>query len=72
MNDTFDQNKRFALIVRYECGKVVMLTDTLELDKALQEFNEKHMKRYGVDKSSLAPRVLGAEILPLMYESVYN
>ena len=72
MNDTFDQKKRFALIVRYECGKVVMLTDTLELDKALQEFNEKHMKRYGVDKSSLAPRVLGAEILPLMYESVYN
>lgn len=72
MNDTFDQNKRFALIVRYECGKIVMLTDTLELDKALQEFGEKHAKRYGVDKSSLAPRVLGAEILPLMYESVYN
>lgn len=71
MNDTFDQNKRFALIVRYECGRIVMLTNTLDLDKALQEFNVKHMQRYGVDKSSLAPRVLGAEILPLMYESVY-
>lgn len=63
---------RFALVVTYESGRIVMLTNTLDLDKALQEFNVKHMQRYGVDKSSLAPRVLGAEILPLMYESVYN
>lgn len=61
-------DKRFALIVRYECGQCVYLTDTFELDAALKEFRDLQKSRC---KDSLMfkdfnlPVITSAEIIPL-------
>lgn len=39
-------NKNFVLIVKYECGQCAFLTNTVELDKALDEFREAQKEKY--------------------------
>lgn len=63
-------NKRFALIVRYECGQCVYLTDTMDLDKALTEFREvqkKKCKDSMMFKDFNLPIITSAEIM-LIYK----
>lgn len=64
--------KRFALIITYESGKLVMATDNIDISKALDEFYKRQMELYGGDKSAFMPRVTGLELLPLMYESKFR
>lgn len=64
--------KKFILIVTYGTGKVTMLTKTPDLVKAIEEFNEINIKTYGVDKASMLPDILKAEILPVMYVNKYK
>ena len=58
--------KKFILIVTYGTGKVTMLTKTPDLVKAIEEFNEINIKAYGVEKVSILPEILKAEILRVM------
>lgn len=59
-------DKRFALVVRYECGSCVFLTNTFDLEKALAEFREVQEKRFASNlkyKSFSLPTVISAELL---------
>ena len=63
-------SKRFALIVRYECGQCVYLTDTMDLDKALAEFREVQRKKCEgslMFKDFHLPIITSAEIM-LVYK----
>lgn len=65
-------NKLFVLIVKYGTGKVCTLVDTPDLYEALECFKQKMQSSYGLDKGNMLPNIISAEILPLLYESVYN
>lgn len=39
-------DKRFALIVRYECGQCVYLTDKMDLEEALTEFRKVQSEKF--------------------------
>ena len=63
-------DKRFALIVRYECGQCVFLTNTMDLDKAISEFREEQRKKFKDSvtfKDFKLPMIISAEIL-LLYK----
>ena len=61
-------DKRFALIVRYECGQCVYLTNTFDLDVALKEFRDIQKRKCEgslMFKDFNLPVITSAEILPL-------
>ena len=67
---TIMNNKRYVLIVKYECGQCAFLTNNMDLDVALSEFREVQKQRC---KDSLMfkdfnlPVITSAEIL-LLYK----
>lgn len=64
--------KKFVLLVKYGYGEAAMLTDTPDLTKAIQQFIERRQKEMPEDKSFGMPPITKAEIMPLMYESIYE
>ena len=65
-------NKKFALIIQYLSGKVVMLTQKPDLIEALKEFIDFQRNKMGWDKSFPLPEIKSAELIPVLYESVYE
>ena len=64
--------KKFALIITYESGKLVMTTDNIDISKALDEYYKRQIELCDGDKSCYMPRIIGLELLPLMYDSKYG
>lgn len=71
--DNYKENKKFALITQYKYGKSIMITDAYQLDKAISKLVEEKQKELPEDyKNSTLVNVLGCELLPVLYESVYE
>jgi hypothetical protein len=64
--------RKFVLLVKYGCGKAAMLTDTPELIKAIMEFKHQYMKGMPDTKMYGMPEIIKAELLPIMYDSIYG
>ena len=65
--------KKFALIVQYASGEVVMITKTPDLVEALNEFVSLELKdKSGWDKGLRLPEIKAAKLVPVWYESVYG
>lgn len=60
--------KKFALIIEYGTGEAVMLTDNPDLQKALNELDDRLRAIYGDNKDSMQPHIISAKILPVLYE----
>ena len=63
------KDKKFVLIVRYECGSCAFLTNTCELEVALKEFRKAQEKRFKSSsgfKSFSLPVIVSAELLNLV------
>ena len=61
-------DKRFALVVKYECGQCVFLTDTMDLSKAIAELREEQKLKYKdstMFKDFTLPMITSAEIIPV-------
>ena len=60
--------KHFVLIIEYTTGSCAFLTDNINLQKALQEFEEARLSKYNVDdKSSMIPEIISAKLFRLYY-----
>lgn len=71
--DSYKQGKKFALITQYKYGKSIMITDAYEIDKALKKLIiEKQKELPEDDKNSVLINVSGCELLPILYESIYE
>lgn len=64
--------RKFVLLVKYGTGKAAMLTDTPDLLKATMEFKHLYMKGMPDTKEYGMPEITRAEILPVMYDSIYE
>ena len=64
--------KKFVLLVKYGCGKAAMLTETPDLLKAILEFKQQYMKGMPDTKMYGMPEIIKAEIIPVMYNSIYE
>lgn len=64
--------RKFVLLVKYGTGKAAMIVDTPDLIKAVMEFKHRHMKGVPDTKEYGMPEILKAEIIPVMYDSVYE
>ena len=62
--------KHFILVVKYESGKVAMLTDEFDIRKALDRFYFVMMKEFPYESKDFAvPMVLSCELIPVAYTS---
>lgn len=59
--------KNFLLMVEHECGKANMLVNTPDLFEAMKIYQERVAGLFGRDKSTIVPRILKAEILPVHF-----
>lgn len=64
--------KKFILLVKYGTGKAAMLTETPDLVKAIMEFKHEYMKGIPDTKEYGMPEILKAELVPVMYSSIYK
>ena len=66
--------RKFVLIVTYGTGKVCMECDTPDIIVALTDFKQRMIEQMGGmnDKGGYIPEIKSAEILPLLYESIYT
>ena len=63
------EDKKFALIITYETGKAVFLTNRADLEEALGEFREVQEERFESNlkfKSFSLPNVMSAEIVQVV------
>lgn len=71
--DTYTEGKKFALIVQYKYGRSIMITSAFQIDKAVQVFIDEKRKNLPEDeKNNVLINVSGFELLPVLYESVYE
>lgn len=71
--DSYKDGKKFALITQYKYGKSIMITDAYQIDKALTKLVKEKQKELPEDyKNSTLLNVSGCELLPVLYESVYE
>ena len=64
------KNKHFALIVTYETGKCVFLTDEADIIKATEEYKEKQKEIMGYKNESKffsLPVIQSVEIVRVLY-----
>lgn len=64
--------KKFVLIVEYGTGRAAMLVDTPDINVALKRFADERMKGMPQTKDFGLPLIKSAEILPVLYDSVYK
>ena len=64
--------RKFVLLVKYGTGKAAMITDTPDLLKATMEFKHRYMKMVPDTKEFGMPEITKAEIIPVMYDSIYD
>ena len=64
--------RKFVLIVDYGTGRACMLTDTPDMEIALQQFKAKKLSEIPESKCYGLPPVRSAELLPLLYDSIYE
>ena len=64
--------RKFVLRVRYGTGTAAMITDTPSLVEALDRFLVEYKKTLPDTKMYGMPEIIKAEIIPCMYESVYE
>lgn len=64
--------RKFVLVVDYGTGRAGMLTDTPDMTLALKQFQEQRMKEIPESKCFGIPLIRSAELLPLLYESIYE
>lgn len=65
-------NKKFVLLVEYGTGRAAMITHTPELINAIMEFKHRYLKKFPETKEYGMPEIVGAELIPIMYDSVYE
>lgn len=64
--------KKFALIIEYGTGKAVMLVDTPDIQIALEKLTKERLKGLPDTKDIGLSPIKSAEILPVLYESIYE
>lgn len=64
--------RKFVLRVWYGTGTAAMITDTPSLVEALNRFLAEYKKTLPDTKMYGMPEIIKAEIIPCMYESVYE
>ena len=64
--------RKFVLIVDYGTGRACILTDTPDMEIALQQFKAKKLSEIPESKCYGLPPVRRAELLPLLYDSIYE
>ena len=64
--------RKFVLRVWYGTGTAAMITDTPSLVEALNRFLVEYKKTLPDTKMYGMPEIIKAEIIPCMYESVYE
>lgn len=64
--------KKFVLIVKYGSGKAAMLTNTPNLTEAIKQFETEYNKMMPPTKCYGLPEIIKAELVPVLYESVYE
>lgn len=64
--------RKFVLVVDYGTGKACMLVDTPDMTVALRQFQEQKMREIPESKCFGIPLIKSAELLPLLYESIYE
>lgn len=64
--------RKFVLVVDYGTGRAGMLTDTPDMTLALKQFQEQKMREIPESKCFGMPLIRSAELLPLLYESIYE
>lgn len=63
---------KFALVIKYGTGKAVMLTDTPDIKKAIENFETEYKRGMPDTKDYGMPTITKAELLPVMYDSIYK
>lgn len=64
--------KKFVLVVTYGTGRVAKLVDSPDISIALDEFKKEMSKGMPDTKDFGLPPITSAEVLPVLYESVYK
>lgn len=64
--------RKFVLLVDYGTGRMGMLTDTPDISAAIAEFQEKKSAGMPDSKCYGLPPIKSAELVSLMYESIYE
>ena len=65
-------NRKFVLRVWYGTGSAAMVVDTPVLTEAIGIFYREYSKGIPDTKCYGLPEITKAELIPLMYESVYQ
>lgn len=65
-------NKKFVLRVWYGTGTAAMITDTPFLGEAIDRFLLQYKKGIPDTKMYGLPEITKAELIPCMYESIYE
>ena len=71
-NEKEFEMRKFVLKVKYGTGKAAMLVDTPDLVLAIQQFKDRVGKSIPNTKDYGLPEITKAEIMPIMYDSVYD
>ena len=64
--------RKFVLLVKYGCGEAAMLTDNPDLVNGIMEFKHHYMKGMPDTKEFGMPEITRAQIMPIMYDSIYE
>lgn len=64
--------RKFVLKVKYGTGKAAMIVDTPDLCEAIKLFQKKMSRSIPNTKDCGLPEITKAEIMPIMYESIYE
>ena len=64
--------RKFVLIVKYGTGQAAMIVDSPDIQLAIAAFKKKYMEGMPETKEFGMPEIVGAEVLPIMYDSIYE